>query len=107
MLITKTFHDVPTKLSPNGKPVRIFIISPNVPDYPQAKFPGAIYHLALMYPAPTSDHDGIRRRRFQVGSESGQRLIVAIMTERMAARSTKSLVPSNGSQDRSLAKDMS
>lgn len=40
MLINKTFHDLPTKLSPNGRPIRIFVISPVVPDYPQAKFPG-------------------------------------------------------------------
>ena len=41
MLITKTYHDVPTKLDPNGKPIRIFVIAPNVPGYPNAKFPGA------------------------------------------------------------------
>ena len=39
MLITKTCHDIPSALD-NGKPIRIFIISPNVPGYPQAKFPG-------------------------------------------------------------------
>jgi len=42
MLITKTYHDVPSQLSPNGSPVRIFIIAPNVPGYPQAKFPGVV-----------------------------------------------------------------
>jgi carboxymethylenebutenolidase len=40
MLITKDFHDVPTKFGENGRPIRIFVISPKVPDYPQAKFPG-------------------------------------------------------------------
>ena len=40
MLITKTYHDVPTKLDANGRPIRIFIIAPNVPSYPNAKFPG-------------------------------------------------------------------
>ncbi len=40
MLITKTYHDVPTKLDPNGRPIRIFVIAPNVPGYPNAKFPG-------------------------------------------------------------------
>lgn len=39
MLITKTHHDVPSKLD-NGKPIRIFVIAPVVPNYPQAKFPG-------------------------------------------------------------------
>ena len=40
MLITKSYHDVSTKLDPNGRPIRIFIIAPNVPGYPNAKFPG-------------------------------------------------------------------
>jgi carboxymethylenebutenolidase len=40
MLIDKTFYDVPTKLDPDGRPIRIFVISPTVPDYPEAKFPG-------------------------------------------------------------------
>lgn len=43
MLIQKTFHDLPTKLDPQGRPIRIFVISPNVPDYPEAKFPGILY----------------------------------------------------------------
>ncbi|CAA7266483.1 unnamed protein product [Cyclocybe aegerita] len=41
MLINKTFHDIPTQLD-NGKPIRIFIIAPEVPDYPEAKFPGVV-----------------------------------------------------------------
>ncbi|TFK41109.1 dienelactone hydrolase [Crucibulum laeve] len=41
MLITKTFHDVPSKLD-GGRPIRIFVISPNIPNYPQAKFPGVV-----------------------------------------------------------------
>lgn len=39
MLITKTHHDVPSKLD-NGRPIRIFVVAPVVPNYPQAKFPG-------------------------------------------------------------------
>ena len=39
MLITTTYHDVPSALD-NGRPIRIFIIAPNVPGYSQAKFPG-------------------------------------------------------------------
>ncbi|KAF8168052.1 dienelactone hydrolase [Crassisporium funariophilum] len=39
MLVNKTFHDVPTK---NGGSIRIFVISPVIPDYPQAKFPGVV-----------------------------------------------------------------
>jgi len=42
MLISKTYHDVPAKLSPNGKPIRIFVISPSIPNYPDAKFPGVV-----------------------------------------------------------------
>jgi len=42
MLIDKTFYDVPTKLGPDERPIRIFVISPNVPDYPEAKFPGVV-----------------------------------------------------------------
>ncbi|KAK7064183.1 dienelactone hydrolase [Favolaschia claudopus] len=39
MLITKEFHDVPSPLD-GGRPIRIFVISPVIPNYPQAKFPG-------------------------------------------------------------------
>jgi hypothetical protein len=41
MLIQKTAHDVQTKHGEGVRPMRIYVISPNVPDYPQAKFPGA------------------------------------------------------------------
>ncbi|KAF9015199.1 dienelactone hydrolase [Cyathus striatus] len=41
MLISKKYYDVPSKLD-NGRPIRIFVISPNVPNYPQAKFPGVV-----------------------------------------------------------------
>ncbi|KAH6917336.1 dienelactone hydrolase [Coprinopsis sp. MPI-PUGE-AT-0042] len=41
MLITKTYKDVPSKLD-NGRPMRIFVIAPNMPEYPQAKFPGVV-----------------------------------------------------------------
>ncbi|KDR85041.1 hypothetical protein GALMADRAFT_107680 [Galerina marginata CBS 339.88] len=40
MLINKTFHDIPSELDKNGNPIRIFVISPVIPDYPHAKFPG-------------------------------------------------------------------
>lgn len=39
MLINKEFHDIPSPLD-GGKPIRIFVISPVVANYPQAKFPG-------------------------------------------------------------------
>jgi carboxymethylenebutenolidase len=41
MLITTDFHDVPTTLAKN---IRIFVISPKVQGYPQAKFPGMNRH---------------------------------------------------------------
>ncbi|KAH9849807.1 dienelactone hydrolase [Lenzites betulinus] len=40
MLITKTYHDVPSQLNSNGRPIRIFVIAPSLPNYPNAKFPG-------------------------------------------------------------------
>jgi len=42
MIITKTWHDIPSKLDANGRPIRIFVIAPVVPNYPYAKFPGVI-----------------------------------------------------------------
>ncbi|KAF7306972.1 Dienelactone hydrolase [Mycena indigotica] len=41
MLINKTFHDVPSPLD-GGRPIRIFVIAPVTPDYPQARFPGVV-----------------------------------------------------------------
>jgi carboxymethylenebutenolidase len=46
MLITKTYQDVPSKLD-GGKPIRIFIIAPNLPNYPNAKFPGTTTEASL------------------------------------------------------------
>ncbi|KAI0030672.1 dienelactone hydrolase [Vararia minispora EC-137] len=42
MLIQKTYHDLPSKLDANGRSIRVFVISPNVPEYPHAKFPGVV-----------------------------------------------------------------
>jgi carboxymethylenebutenolidase len=42
MIITKTWHDIPSKLDANGRPIRIFVIAPVVPNYPHAKFPGVV-----------------------------------------------------------------
>jgi carboxymethylenebutenolidase len=42
MLIKKEFHDISSKLSPNGSPNRIFVISPVIQGYPKAKFPGVV-----------------------------------------------------------------
>ncbi|KAF8331308.1 dienelactone hydrolase [Cantharellus anzutake] len=42
MLVTETYHDIPVKSSPNGAPIRIFIISPKIDGYPNAKFPGVV-----------------------------------------------------------------
>lgn len=40
MLITKSHVDAPHSLT--GKPIRIFVIEPVLPDYPDAKFPGVV-----------------------------------------------------------------
>jgi hypothetical protein len=40
MLIAKEFHDIPSPL--DGGHIRVFVISPVVPNYPQAKFPGKL-----------------------------------------------------------------
>lgn len=40
-MLTKTsFHDVPTTANGRAGTIRIFVIEPNVPEYPNAKFPG-------------------------------------------------------------------
>lgn len=41
MLITKSYHDI-IKSTPNGSPNRIWVISPSIPGYPNAKFPGVV-----------------------------------------------------------------
>lgn len=43
MLITKTHYDIPTSLDPNGRPIRIFVLAPTIPGYPNAKFPGEVH----------------------------------------------------------------
>lgn len=40
MLIKTSYHDILTKANGRAGTIRIFIIEPNVPDYPEAKFPG-------------------------------------------------------------------
>jgi len=42
MLVKTTYYDVPSKLDPSGNKIRIFVISPNIPGYPHAKFPGVV-----------------------------------------------------------------
>jgi carboxymethylenebutenolidase len=46
MLIHKKSHDVHVKSG--ERPMRIFVISPNLPEYPQARFPGALFALLLL-----------------------------------------------------------
>ncbi|KAJ6610049.1 dienelactone hydrolase [Mycena sp. CBHHK59/15] len=41
MLVDKQFHDIPAPLD-GGRPIRVFVISPVVPNYPDAKFPGVV-----------------------------------------------------------------
>jgi hypothetical protein len=65
MLITKTHHDVPSKLD-NGKPIRIFVIAPVVPNYPQAKFPGTFPPLLCPFVQCILQSTTDRHRLFQV-----------------------------------------
>jgi len=47
-MLTKTsYKDVPTKSNGKDGTIRIYVIEPNVPEYPQAKFPGC-----KLYPNP-------------------------------------------------------
>ncbi|KAF7320287.1 Dienelactone hydrolase [Mycena kentingensis (nom. inval.)] len=60
MLIEKTFHDVPSALD-GGRPIRVFVISPKVAGYPQAKFPSK----SSIHPAVPCVLMHRRRRRLQ------------------------------------------
>jgi hypothetical protein len=42
MLIKTSYRDVPTKANGRSGTIRIYLIEPNVPEYPEAKFPGCV-----------------------------------------------------------------
>lgn len=42
MLIKTSYKDVPTKAGGKDGKMRIYVIEPNMPDYPQAKYPGVV-----------------------------------------------------------------
>jgi carboxymethylenebutenolidase len=42
MLIKTSYRDVPTKANGRSGTMRIYLIEPNVPEYPEAKFPGCV-----------------------------------------------------------------
>jgi hypothetical protein len=42
MLIKTSYKDVPTKADGKSGTMRIYVIEPNMPDYPEAKFPGVV-----------------------------------------------------------------
>ncbi|WWC65048.1 uncharacterized protein I303_107662 [Kwoniella dejecticola CBS 10117] len=42
MLIKTSYRDVPTKANGKSGNIRIYLVEPNLPDYPQAKFPGCV-----------------------------------------------------------------
>ncbi|WWD20661.1 hypothetical protein CI109_105137 [Kwoniella shandongensis] len=42
MLVKTSYRDVPTKANGKEGTIRIYIIEPNVPEYPEAKFPGCV-----------------------------------------------------------------
>ena len=51
MLISKTFHDVQVPSKQGGRPIRIYVISPVIQNYPHAKFPGEakVYYVVLEF----------------------------------------------------------
>ncbi|OCF43642.1 carboxymethylenebutenolidase [Kwoniella heveanensis CBS 569] len=42
MLIKTSYRDVPTKADGKEGSIRIYLVEPNLPDYPEAKFPGCV-----------------------------------------------------------------
>lgn len=42
MLIKESYQDVPTKAGGKDGSMRIYVIEPNVPEFPEAKFPGVV-----------------------------------------------------------------
>lgn len=42
MLIKTSYRDIPTSANGRAGSIRIYIIEPNVPEYPEAKFPGCV-----------------------------------------------------------------
>ena len=42
MLIKTSYKDVPTKADGKDGTMRIYVIEPNMPEYPDAKFPGVV-----------------------------------------------------------------
>ena len=48
MLIKSSHRDVPTSANGRSGTIRIFLIEPNLPDYPEAKFPGCLLFRLLL-----------------------------------------------------------
>ena len=44
MLLKTSYRDVPTKANGKDGTMRIYVIEPNLPDYPEAKFPGCKWY---------------------------------------------------------------
>ena len=42
MLVKTSYKDVDTKANDRAGAVRIYIIEPNLPDHPEAKYPGCV-----------------------------------------------------------------
>jgi len=42
MIVKTSYKDVPTSANGRSGSIRIYLIEPNVPDYPEAKFPGCV-----------------------------------------------------------------
>ncbi|KAJ7169932.1 dienelactone hydrolase [Mycena filopes] len=78
MLISKQFHDVPSPLD-GGRPIRVFVISPVVSDYPQGKVSrqaghGRVLYLYLSCPSTYHEFEGPEAIPYDVeGTDRGNK----------------------------------
>ena len=86
MLVKQSYRDVKTKANGKEGTIRIYLIEPNVPDYPEAKFPGCV-----------SSYLSKTTRRYLADTDQASSF----------QKSTKSRVQSNDSQATSQVKDTS
>jgi carboxymethylenebutenolidase len=49
MLVKQSYRDVPTTANGTKGTIRIYVIEPNIPDYPDAKFPGCASHVQYRF----------------------------------------------------------
>jgi len=59
MLVKQSYKDVPTVANGVKGTIRIYVIEPNVPEYPEAKFPGCT--LSFVCLGRSDDRCGVLR----------------------------------------------